>query len=89
MKLSVIVPVYKAEKYLNECVDSLLNQTLGDLEILLVDDGSPDRSGEIMADYRARFPEKIRTQPQLFSAFVDAAREHGAAERAAQKSSLQ
>ena len=61
MKLSVIVPVYKAEKYLNECVDSLLNQTLGDLEILLVDDGSPDRSGEIMADYRARFPEKIRT----------------------------
>ena len=61
MKLSVIVPVYRAEEWLNECVDSLLNQTLKDLEILLVNDGSPDRSGEIMADYAARYPEKIRT----------------------------
>ena len=61
MKLSVIVPVYKAEAWLNECVDSLLNQTLKDLEILLVNDGSPDRSGEIMADYAARFPETVRT----------------------------
>lgn len=61
MKLSVIVPVYKAEAWLNECVDSLLNQTLKDLEIILVNDGSPDRSGEIMADYAARFPETVRT----------------------------
>ena len=61
MKLSVVVPVYKAEAWLNECVDSLLNQTLKDLEIILVNDGSPDRSGEIMADYAARFPETVRT----------------------------
>ena len=61
MKLSVIVPVYKAEAWLNECVDSLLNQPLKDLEIILVNDGSPDRSGEIMADYSARFPETVRT----------------------------
>ena len=61
MKLSVIVPVYKAEAYLNTCVDSLLAQTLTDLEIILVNDGSPDRSGEIMADYAARFPETVRT----------------------------
>ena len=61
MKLSVIVPVYKAEAFLNECVDSLLGQTLQDMEILLVNDGSPDRSGEIMADYAARFPERVRT----------------------------
>ena len=61
MKLSVIVPVYRAEAFLNECVDSLLNQTLRDLEIILVDDGSPDGSGAIMADYAARCPEKIRT----------------------------
>ena len=40
--LSVIVPVYKAEKYLSECVDSLCRQTLHDIEIILVDDGSPD-----------------------------------------------
>lgn len=61
MKLSVIVPVYKAEAYLNECVDSLLKQTLRDMEIILVDDGSPDGSGAIMADYAARFPGRVRT----------------------------
>ena len=60
MKLSVIVPVYKAEAYLNECVDSLLGQTLRDMEIILVDDGSPDRSGAIMADYAARYPGRVR-----------------------------
>lgn len=61
MKLSVIVPVYGAEAFLNECVDSLLGQTLRDMEIILVDDGSPDGSGAIMADYAARFPERVRT----------------------------
>ena len=60
MKLSVIVPVYKVEQYLAECVDSLLAQTMDDLEIILVDDGSPDRSGEIADAYAARFPGKIR-----------------------------
>ena len=61
MKLSVIVPVYKAEPFLNACVDSLLAQTQPDMEIILVDDGSPDRSGAIMADYAARFPARVRT----------------------------
>ena len=61
MKLSVIIPVYKAEAYLETCVDSLLAQTLGDLEILLVDDGSPDRSGEIADRYAERYPEKIKS----------------------------
>ena len=60
MKLSVIVPVYNVEKYLAECVDSLLGQTLTDLEILLVDDGSTDLSGEIADRYAAKYPEKIR-----------------------------
>ena len=46
MKLSVIVPVYNVEKYLAECVDSLLNQTLRDMEILLVDDGSEEETAE-------------------------------------------
>lgn len=49
--ISVIVPVYKAEKYLHKCVDSLLEQTFTDFEILLVDDGSPDKSGEICDEY--------------------------------------
>lgn len=50
--ISVIVPVYNVEKYLERCVDSLLAQTYKNLEIILVDDGSTDRSGEICDKYR-------------------------------------
>lgn len=57
--ISVIVPVYKAEKYLRRCVDSLLAQTFQDFEVLLVDDGSPDRSGEICDEY-ARTDSRVR-----------------------------
>lgn len=45
--ISVIVPVYKVEPYLPECLDSILAQTFDDFELLLIDDGSPDRSGAI------------------------------------------
>lgn len=50
-KVSIIVPVYKAEGYLHRCVDSILAQTFTDWELLLIDDGSPDRSGEICDEY--------------------------------------
>ena len=50
-KVSIIVPVYNAEKYLHRCVDSILAQTFTDWELLLIDDGSPDRSGEICDGY--------------------------------------
>lgn len=53
-RISVIVPVYKVEKYLAKCVDSLLVQTFTDFELILVDDGSPDRCGEICDDYAAK-----------------------------------
>lgn len=49
--VSVVVPVYKVEKYIERCVDSILNQTYKNLEILLIDDGSPDKSGEICDSY--------------------------------------
>lgn len=51
--LSVIVPVYGVEDYLNRCVDSILGQSYRNLELILVDDGSPDRSGEICDRYAA------------------------------------
>lgn len=51
MKFSVIVPCYKVEKYLPECVDSILNQTYTDYELILVDDGSPDRVPIICDEY--------------------------------------
>ena len=54
IKISVIVPVYKAEEYLERCVDSLLAQTHSNLEVILIDDGSPDGSGAICDAYAAR-----------------------------------
>lgn len=50
-KVTIIVPMYKVEKYLDRCVQSLRSQTLRDIEIVLVDDGSPDRSGEMAEAY--------------------------------------
>ena len=54
MFFSVIVPVYNVEKYLGECVDSIISQSCGDFELILVDDGSKDTSGAICDDYVAR-----------------------------------
>ena len=52
--ISVIVPVYKVEDYLRECIDSILCQTYTDFELILVDDGSPDNCGIICDDYAAK-----------------------------------
>lgn len=53
-KVSLIIPVYRTEKYLRQCIDSVLSQTYGDIEVILVDDGSPDSCGEICDEYSAR-----------------------------------
>ena len=50
-QISVIVPVYNGEQYLHECIDSILNQSFTDFELILVDDGSKDGSGQICDDY--------------------------------------
>ena len=55
-KISVIVPVYKVEPYLRKCLDSIVGQTYENLEILLVDDGSPDNCGAICDEYAAKDP---------------------------------
>ena len=51
IKFSIMTPVYKVEQYLPECIESVLDQTYGNFEFILVDDGSPDRSGEICDEY--------------------------------------
>lgn len=53
-KLSIIIPVYNTEKYLEECLKSVISQTFSEMEIILVDDGSTDKSGEILDSYAAR-----------------------------------
>lgn len=61
--VSVIVPVYNAEKYLPQCIDSIVNQTIGDIEVLLINDGSSDSSGEILAQYASK-DERIKVIEQ-------------------------
>lgn len=57
MKLSVIIPVYKAESTIRRCLDSLLNQPHSDVEIIVINDGSPDSSGAICKEYAEKFSE--------------------------------
>lgn len=59
-KVSIIVPVYNVEKYLKRCLNSLVNQTLTDIEVILVNDGSKDKSQEIINEFKEKYPEKIK-----------------------------
>ena len=57
--VSIVVPIYRVEKYLDKCISSIIRQTYTNLEIILVDDGSPDRCGE-MCDKWADVPSNMR-----------------------------
>lgn len=67
-KVSVIIPVYNVEKYLRECLDSVINQTLKEIEIICVDDGSTDSSLEILREYERKEPRlTVLTQQNKFA----------------------
>jgi len=59
VKVSIIVPIYKVEKYLDKCIQSILSQTFKDFELILVDDGSPDKCG-IMCDNYANVDRRVK-----------------------------
>ena len=63
LKVSVVIPVYNTEEYLRQCMDSIVNQTLEDIEIICIDDGSTDGSAEILKDYEAN-DSRIRIYTQ-------------------------
>lgn len=64
VKYSFIIPVYNVEKYIRHCIDSLLAQTYKSFEIIIVDDGSKDRCGQIVDEYQNSFPEYVRVVHQ-------------------------
>ena len=70
--ITVIVPVYNIEKYLDRCVNSIRNQTYKNLEILLVDDGSTDRSGEMCDAFAAELAERFGLVTEEKSKFARA-----------------
>ena len=59
VKVSVIVPVYNVEEYLERCLDSLVHQTLQELQIIVVNDGTPDHAQDIIDRYVQNFPNKV------------------------------
>lgn len=60
-KVSIIVPVFNVENYLSKCLDSLVNQTLKDIEIIIINDGSTDKSRDIIDKYKKKYPEIIKS----------------------------
>ena len=60
IKVSVIVPIYNTEKFLRKCIESIVNQTLEEIEIILINDGSTDNSHIVCEEYSRKYPKKIR-----------------------------
>lgn len=75
-KISVVVPVYNVENYLCKCINSILDQTFSDFELILIDDKSPDKSGDICDEYAKR-DKRIRVIHKMQNEGVSAARNDG------------
>ena len=75
VNISTIIPVYNGEKTISKCLDSILSQTIPPMEIIVVDDGSEDRTGDILRDYCARY-ESVKVVPSAHKG-VSAARNAG------------
>ena len=71
-KVSIIVPVYNVGKFLPKCLDSLVNQTLKGIEIIIVNDGSTDNSQAIIDTYAANYPEMIKAYTKKNGGLSDA-----------------
>ncbi|UPG64504.1 glycosyltransferase family 2 protein [Metabacillus endolithicus] len=74
-KVSVVVPIYNVEKYIHKCIDSILNQTYENIEIILVNDGSPDNCGQII-EYYSKLDCRIKVIHKQNGGLSDA-RNHG------------
>ncbi len=72
IKVSVVVPVYNVEKYLAHCLDTLLAQTLKDIEIIAINDGSTDKSREILLEYSKKYEERFRFYDKVNGGLSDA-----------------
>lgn len=76
MKFSIVVPVYNVERYLRECIDSIVNQKYKDYELILVDNGSTDSSGEICDEYAEKYPN-VKTKHLMPNIGASGARNEG------------
>ena len=61
IKLSIIIPVYNVYDYIEQCLKSVVNQTLKEIEVIIVNDGSPDNSQEIIDKYQKKYPKLIKS----------------------------
>ena len=76
-KVSIIVPVYNVEKYLERCLDSLIGQSYQDIEIICVNDCSPDESQKIIDQYAERYPDKVKSVMNPENMGLGSTRDHG------------
>ena len=63
-KVTIIIPVYNAEKYIEKCLDSILNNTYKNIEVILINDGSKDNSQKILNEYQKKYPDSLIVKEQ-------------------------